>query len=67
MLNNLTFQANDRDVVGLTREEAVTYLTSLDGNVTMLVQYKKEGNALFLTVLSTKSWKYGFKFHYNEK
>ncbi|XP_070178925.1 tight junction protein ZO-1-like isoform X2 [Littorina saxatilis] len=35
-------QANGRDIVGLTREEAVAHLTSLEGQVTLLVQYKKE-------------------------
>ncbi|XP_052785873.1 tight junction protein ZO-1-like isoform X7 [Mya arenaria] len=35
-------KANDKDIVGLTREEAVTYLTSLEGMVTLYVQYKKE-------------------------
>ena len=40
------FQANERDIVGLTREEAVSYLTSLDGMVTLIVQYKKEGREL---------------------
>ncbi|CAL1548287.1 unnamed protein product [Lymnaea stagnalis] len=34
--------ANDKEITGLTREEAVSYLTSLVGEVTMVVQYKKE-------------------------
>lgn len=39
----LLFQANERDITGLTREEAVVYLTSLKGLVSMVVQYRKEG------------------------
>ncbi|KAK3595450.1 hypothetical protein CHS0354_003441 [Potamilus streckersoni] len=35
-------KANERDIVGQSREEAVTYLTSLTGMVTLVVQYKKE-------------------------
>ncbi|XP_025081792.1 tight junction protein ZO-1-like isoform X3 [Pomacea canaliculata] len=35
-------QANGLDIVGLTREEAVAHLTSLEGQVTLIVQYKKE-------------------------
>ena len=35
-----TFQANNKDVHGLSREEAVTYLTSLEGQVQMQVQYE---------------------------
>ncbi|KAJ8311679.1 hypothetical protein KUTeg_011034 [Tegillarca granosa] len=35
-------KANNVDIPGLTREEAVTYLTSLEGRVSMVVQYKKE-------------------------
>ncbi|KAL4216328.1 Tight junction protein ZO-2 [Mactra antiquata] len=35
-------KANDKDIAGSTREEAVTYLTSLEGTVTLVVQYKKE-------------------------
>ncbi|GFR69770.1 tight junction protein ZO-1 [Elysia marginata] len=35
--------ANEREISGLTREEAVSYLTSLTGQVSMLVQYRKEG------------------------
>lgn len=34
----------------MTREDAVTYLTSLEGRVSMVVQYKREGqrkNILF--------------------
>ena len=31
------------DIGGQTREEAVSYLTSLVGDVTMVVQYRKEG------------------------
>lgn len=27
----------------MTREDAVTYLTSLEGRVSMVVQYKREG------------------------
>ncbi|KAK7491112.1 hypothetical protein BaRGS_00017676 [Batillaria attramentaria] len=34
--------ANGLDIVGLTREEAVAHLTGLEGQVTLLVQYKKE-------------------------
>ncbi|XP_059173109.1 tight junction protein ZO-1-like isoform X2 [Physella acuta] len=34
--------ANDKEITGLTREEAVSYLTSLVGEVTMVVQYRKE-------------------------
>ena len=30
-------------MMGLTREEAVSHLTSLDGQVTLIVQYRKEG------------------------
>ena len=37
------YQANEREISGLTREEAVSYLTSLTGQVSMLVQYRKEG------------------------
>ncbi|XP_050399487.2 tight junction protein ZO-1 isoform X3 [Patella vulgata] len=35
-------KANEREVSGMTREEAVNYLTSLQGEVTLVVQYKKE-------------------------
>ncbi|XP_064596394.1 tight junction protein ZO-1-like [Liolophura sinensis] len=35
-------KANERDITGLTREEAVVYLTSLKGLVSMVVQYRKE-------------------------
>ncbi|XP_052096384.1 tight junction protein ZO-1-like isoform X11 [Mytilus californianus] len=34
--------ANNREIHGLSREEAVTYLTSLEGQVQMQVHYKKE-------------------------
>ncbi|GFO31765.1 tight junction protein zo-1 [Plakobranchus ocellatus] len=34
--------ANEGEISGMTREEAVSYLTSLTGQVTMLVQYRKE-------------------------
>ncbi|XP_055873849.1 tight junction protein ZO-1-like isoform X3 [Biomphalaria glabrata] len=34
--------ANDQEITGFTREEAVSYLTSLEGEVTMVVQYRKE-------------------------
>lgn len=37
----------------MTREDAVTYLTSLEGRVSMVVQYKREGqskNILFLSL-----------------
>ncbi|KAH9508486.1 hypothetical protein Btru_055324, partial [Bulinus truncatus] len=34
--------ANDKEITGFTREEAVSYLTSLDGEVTLVVQYRKE-------------------------
>ncbi|XP_041355918.1 tight junction protein ZO-1-like isoform X2 [Gigantopelta aegis] len=34
--------ANERDMLGLTREEAVSHLTSLEGQVTLIVQYRKE-------------------------
>ena len=36
-------QANGLDIVGLTREEAVAHLTGLEGQVTLAVQYRKEG------------------------
>ncbi|KAL8584046.1 hypothetical protein ACOMHN_022386 [Nucella lapillus] len=35
-------QANDLDIVGMTREEAVAHLTGLEGKVTLVVQYRKE-------------------------
>lgn len=31
------------EIPGMTREDAVTYLTSLEGRVSMVVQYKREG------------------------
>ena len=34
--------------MGLTREEAVAHLTGLEGQVTLIVQYKKEGELYFL-------------------
>ncbi|XP_071141153.1 tight junction protein 1-like isoform X14 [Mytilus edulis] len=34
--------ANNKEIHGLSREEAVTYLTSLEGQVQMQVHYKKE-------------------------
>ncbi|XP_076439126.1 tight junction protein 1-like [Babylonia areolata] len=40
-------QANGLDIVGLTREEAVAHLTSLEGKVTLIVQYRKEGEVVF--------------------
>ena len=40
---DLIMRANDKDISGLTREEAVGYLTSLMGQVTLVVQYRKEG------------------------
>jgi len=43
---SICLQANEKDIIGLTREEAVTYLTSLEGMVTLTVQYKKEGELL---------------------
>ena len=43
-------QANGLDIVGLTREEAVAHLTGLEGHVTLVVQYRKEGQ---LSPLST--------------
>lgn len=36
------------DIVGLTREEAVAHLTSLEGQVTLIVQYKKEGKCYLI-------------------
>eukprot|EP00105_Crassostrea_gigas_P017858 XP_011435800.2 PREDICTED: tight junction protein ZO-1 isoform X2 [Crassostrea gigas] len=35
-------KANDVEIPGMTREDAVTYLTSLEGRVSMVVQYKRE-------------------------
>ncbi|ESO89732.1 hypothetical protein LOTGIDRAFT_234130 [Lottia gigantea] len=35
-------KASEREITGMTREEAVDYLTSLQGEVTLVVQYKKE-------------------------
>ncbi|XP_056002920.1 tight junction protein ZO-1-like isoform X18 [Ostrea edulis] len=35
-------KANDMEIPGMTREDAVTYLTSLEGRVSMVVQYKRE-------------------------
>ncbi|XP_033725435.1 tight junction protein ZO-1-like isoform X4 [Pecten maximus] len=34
--------ANNKEIPGLSREEAVSYLTSLEGRVNMIVQYQKE-------------------------
>ncbi|CAG5114445.1 unnamed protein product, partial [Candidula unifasciata] len=34
--------ANEKEITGMTREEAVHFLTSLEGQVTLVVQYRKE-------------------------
>ncbi|XP_061190159.1 tight junction protein ZO-1-like isoform X3 [Saccostrea echinata] len=35
-------KANDVEIPGMTREDAVTFLTSLEGRVSMVIQYKRE-------------------------
>ncbi|BFZ25795.1 hypothetical protein BsWGS_28834 [Bradybaena similaris] len=34
--------ANEKEITEMTREEAVSFLTSLEGQVTLIVQYRKE-------------------------
>lgn len=55
----------------MTREDAVTYLTSLEGRVSMVVQYKREGqrkNFLFFVFVwwVGSKWKLTLVFLLND-
>lgn len=55
----------------MTREDAVTYLTSLEGRVSMVVQYKREGqrkNILFFVFVwwVGSKWKLTLVFLLND-
>lgn len=54
-------QANNKEIHGLSREEAVTYLTSLEGQVQMQVHYKKEGIFIIYIYIKSKNLKLFFK------
>ena len=49
-------QVNDVDLRKKTREEAVLLLLSLREQVTLLVQYRRDGMYLTLTILSMFCW-----------